>query len=129
MYMGYPDDFRPLLERVAATRERRLNETPRRLTVEEKEDLLRSYHPDYRPEAMAEIRAGVNRGDRAVKELVEALESYGQVDPEHYEIGEPDLETDVLVVAGPVQRQPILPPGAGRRLCWPPSFVLAIPTP
>jgi succinate dehydrogenase/fumarate reductase flavoprotein subunit len=100
MYMGYPDDFRPLLERVAATRERRLNETPRRLTVEEKEDLLRSYHPDYRPEAMAEIRAGVNRGDRAVKELVEALESYGQVDPEHYEVGEPDLETDVLVVGG-----------------------------
>jgi succinate dehydrogenase/fumarate reductase flavoprotein subunit len=100
MYMGYPDDFKPLLERVTATRERRLSETPGRLTVEEKEQLLRTYHPDYRPEAMAGIRAGVNRGDRAVKELVEALESYGRVDPEHFSIGEPGVETDVLVVGG-----------------------------
>ncbi|MBW2147414.1 MAG: FAD-binding protein [Deltaproteobacteria bacterium] len=100
MYMGYPDDLKSTLEKVAASRERRLSETPGRLSLDDKERLLHLYHPDYRPEAMTEIRVGVNKGDRAVKEFVAVLESYGQIDPERFKPLEPDLEADVLVVGG-----------------------------
>jgi succinate dehydrogenase/fumarate reductase flavoprotein subunit len=89
------------LQNVASTREQRVTEKPPdRISTGEKEALLRSYHPDYRPAASATIRVGINRGDQVAKELVVLLEAYSHLDPQGFEIRTPDLETDVLVVGG-----------------------------
>ena len=43
------------------------------MTAEEKDALLKEFHPDYREEAFAEIKVGPNKGQKAPKELVHLL--------------------------------------------------------
>ena len=46
------------VKKVEATRASRLGMEPRRMTAEEKDQLLREFHPDYRAEAFEEIKVG-----------------------------------------------------------------------
>lgn len=43
------------VKRVEATRAERMKTEPRRMTAEEKDKLLKEFHPDYREEAFKEI--------------------------------------------------------------------------
>ena len=42
------------IKKVEATRKERMATEPRRMTAEEKENLLKAYHPDYREDGFAE---------------------------------------------------------------------------
>ena len=48
------------IKKVEATRAARMRTEPRRMTAEEKSELLKAYHPDYRPEGFKEIKIGKN---------------------------------------------------------------------
>ena len=50
------------IKKVEATRAERMRTEPRRMTAEEKSELLKAYHPDYRPEGFAEIKIGIYDG-------------------------------------------------------------------
>lgn len=63
------------VKKVEATRASRLGMEPRRMSAEEKDQLLREFHPDYRAEAFEEIKVGPNKGQKANKELVHMLHS------------------------------------------------------
>ncbi len=43
---------------------------PRRMTAEEKDALLKAYHPDYREDGFDTIKIGPNKGEKVPKELV-----------------------------------------------------------
>ncbi len=96
--MAYPDSMRESLAKVEASRSRRLSETYPRLSPEERQEILRAYHPDYIPEAFREIRVGPNKGQRAPRELADVLEAAPRVDPTLKV--EPTAECDVLVIGG-----------------------------
>lgn len=96
--MAYPDTMRASLAKVEATRSRRMGETYPRLSPAEREQILRSYHPDHIPEAFREIRLGPNKGQRAPHELVDILESPAVVQPDL--LLDPEDSCDVLVVGG-----------------------------
>ena len=49
------------VKKVEATRAQRLGVEPRRMTADEKDALLKEFHPDYREEAFAEIKVGRTR--------------------------------------------------------------------
>ena len=53
------------IKKVEATREARMATEPRRMTAEEKSELLKAYHPDYRQEGFKEIKIGPNKGQKA----------------------------------------------------------------
>ncbi len=57
--MGYPESMRRSLQKLVETREFRLSQTIPLLSLEEKNRLLREYHPDYRSGVHREIRVGV----------------------------------------------------------------------
>ena len=61
------------VKKVEATREERMGMEPRRMSAEEKDALLKAFHPDYREEAFEEIKIGPNKGQKANKELVNLL--------------------------------------------------------
>ena len=63
------------IKKVEATRAARMATEPRRMTAEEKSELLKAYHPDYRPEGFAEIKIGPNKGQKAPLELTQLLHS------------------------------------------------------
>ena len=46
------------IKKVEATRQTRLGVEPRRMTAEEKDSLLKQYHPDYKESGFAQIKVG-----------------------------------------------------------------------
>ena len=63
------------IKKVEATRAARMGTEPRRMTAEEKSELLKAYHPDYRPEGFKEIQIGPNKGQKAPVELTNLIHS------------------------------------------------------
>ena len=50
------------IRKVEAAREENAKLDPRRMTAEEKDTLLKNFHPDYRAEQFTELRVGPNQG-------------------------------------------------------------------
>ena len=88
------------VKKVEATRASRLGMEPRRMSAEEKDQLLREFHPDYRSEAFEEIKVGPNKGQKANKELVHMLHSNSRLLKDHVDLSKIDYDVDVLVIGG-----------------------------
>ena len=88
------------IKKVEATREERMKTEPRRMTAEEKENLLKSFHPDYREAGFDEIKVGPNKGQKAPKELADLLHSNSRLLTDKVDLSKVDYETDVLVIGG-----------------------------
>ena len=58
MYTPYPEHMMESIKKVEATRKERMSTEPRRLTADEKDALLKEFHPDYKEEAFEEIKVG-----------------------------------------------------------------------
>ena len=61
------------IRKVEAAREENAKLDPRRMTAEEKETLLKKFHPDYRAEQFTELRFGPNKGQKVPLELAEPI--------------------------------------------------------
>ena len=62
------------LKKVEAARKANIRLDPPRMSAEEKDALLKTYHPDYRESQFAILDFGPNCGDKVPKELKELLE-------------------------------------------------------
>ena len=54
MYAPYPENMMESIKKVEATRAQRMATEPRRLSADEKDALLKKFHPDYNPDAFAD---------------------------------------------------------------------------
>src|SRR5512136_588443 len=97
--MLYTPEMYESLKRVEATRSARLTETFPRLSAQQKDDLLKAFHPDFIPEAFATLRVGPNKGGHTPHELAAVLESRPVLGPD-FDVSRTDLETDVLIIGG-----------------------------
>ena len=88
------------VKKVEATRAERMKTEPRRMTAEEKDTLLKEFHPDYRTEAFKEIKIGPNQGQKAPEELVHLLHSNSRLLGEEIDLEKVDYDVDVLVIGG-----------------------------
>lgn len=88
------------IRKVEAAREENAKLDPRRMTAEEKDTLLKKFHPDYRAEQFTELRFGPNRGQKVPLELAELLEGESRILHEQFDLTKPDYETDVLIIGG-----------------------------
>ena len=83
---------------VEKTREARMKTEPRRMTAEEKDDLLRQYHPDYREDGFVVLQAGPNRGSKVPRELGALLQGESRVLNLKQNFDSADYEADVLII-------------------------------
>ena len=97
--MTYTPEMRATIKNVEATRSRRLSETFPSMSLEEREEVLNAFHPDYIVEGMREIRVGASKGQRTPLELADVIEGRPHISPD-FDLSQPDFETDVLVVGG-----------------------------
>ncbi len=95
---GYTPALRESIERVEATRPARLQETWPMMTPAEKQDVLRKYHPDYKPEGMRELRVGPAKGMRTPHELADLLEGHSLLRTASLDLENVDYDTDVLII-------------------------------
>jgi len=96
----YTAEMLELIKVVEQTREKRLKESFPRINVEQKNELLRGYHPDYMEGAMRPVQLGPNKGDELPNEHVDILESRSMVDPDALSLENIDYDVDVLVIGG-----------------------------
>ncbi len=96
----FTSEMRESIKKVEATRAERMKTEPRRMTAEEKDTLLKAYHPDYRADGFAEIKVGPNKGEKAPKELTELLHSNSILLTENVDLSKVDYDCDVLVIGG-----------------------------
>ena len=100
MSEGYPEYMKKSIEKVEATRARRVEETYERMNLDEADEVLNNYHPDYRPEGKREIPVGPSKGEKAPTEFVEQLLARGLVEPDDIDLGTIDYDVDVLIIGG-----------------------------
>ncbi len=96
----FTSEMRESIKKVEATRAERMKTEPRRITAEEKDTLLKAYHPDYRADGFKEIKVGPNKGEKAPKELTELLHSNSILLTENVDLTKVDYDCDVLVIGG-----------------------------
>jgi succinate dehydrogenase/fumarate reductase flavoprotein subunit len=97
--MAYTPELKERIKKVEETRPTRLKRKARgeeypSLTLAEREEILRAYHPDYQPESRREIRVGPSKG------YVDLLEARSRIDPDTIDLSKGTDETDVLVIGG-----------------------------
>ncbi|SMP69259.1 FAD-dependent oxidoreductase [Anoxynatronum buryatiense] len=98
--MSYTQAMRELIKRVEETRHQRLGYYFPRMTPEEKQEVLRSYHPDYIESQFRQVKVGVNEGDRFPHELCDVLEAHPRISPLAIPPTVNDQEVDVLIIGG-----------------------------
>jgi succinate dehydrogenase / fumarate reductase flavoprotein subunit len=97
---GYTPAMRESIERVEATRSARLQETWPMMSPSEKQEVLREFHPDYKPEGMRELRVGPAKGLRTPHELADLLEAHSLLRGIDLDLDQIDFDTDVLIIGG-----------------------------
>jgi succinate dehydrogenase / fumarate reductase flavoprotein subunit/L-aspartate oxidase len=103
--MGFTPELKELIKQVEATRPERLemarrNEHHPALSLEEREEVLNKYHPDYSKEGRREVKVGPNKGEVFQDEVADLLESRSMVRPENVDVSTIDYDTDILIIGG-----------------------------
>ncbi len=98
--MAYPASIQESVVLVENSRPKRVHETFPHIPTEERDSLLRTFHPDYITDAFRELQIGPNKGDRTPKELADVLESKPLVSADLPLPAKPDMVCDVLVIGG-----------------------------
>jgi len=94
----YPPDLEENVRLVEASRPQRLERHIPRLNAEQKTELLRQYHPDYKADTMRPLKLGPNKGDETPVELADLLEGTSRLNPDTLDLSDPDYDVDVLVI-------------------------------
>ena len=85
---------------VEAHREENAKLDPRRMTAEEKDVLLRTFHPDYRENQFETLIMGPNKGGKVPTELAALLQGRSRVLDCKLDLAHHDYDTDVLIIGG-----------------------------
>ena len=96
----YPEYMKKSIAAVEAARERNIAFSPVRMTAEEKQELLKAYHPDYKKEELSELKIGANKGEAVPRELASMLQAKSRIKAEDISLENPDFDTDVLIIGG-----------------------------
>ena len=96
----YTQEMLASIEKVEATRSSRLGVEPRRMTAQEKDDLLSAYHPDFKQETFTELKVGPNKGDKAPLELAALLHGHSRLRYAYINLNKVDYDADVLIIGG-----------------------------
>ena len=96
----YSEQFKDSLALVEAARDKNIALDPVRMTAEQKENVLASFHPDYKADEFSVLTIGPNKGDKVPKELAALLQAHSRITADSVCLENPDYVTDVLVIGG-----------------------------
>ncbi len=96
----YNEEMRLSMAKVQANRTANVATEPRRMTAEEKEQLLATFHPDYIQKQFATLTVGPNKGEKVPLELRALLEANSRVKDMDLDLDNIRYDVDVLVIGG-----------------------------
>ena len=101
----YTQEMLESIKKVEATRPERLKQVlagnhPRRMTADEKDQVLLENHPDHIADQFAELSIGPNKGEKVPLELAAMLQANPRVNPADIDLSKVDYDVDVLIIGG-----------------------------
>ena len=96
----YTSEMLESIKKVEATRASRIGVEPRRMTADEKEALLKEFHPDHIESQFTNLRVGPNKGEKVPLELAEMLEANSRIKASDVDLNNVKYDVDVLVIGG-----------------------------
>ena len=75
----YTQEMIESMKKVAANREANAVLEPRRMTADEKDTLLATYHPDYKQNEFRVLTVGPNKGEKVPTELCGLLQADSRI--------------------------------------------------
>ena len=96
----YTEEMLESIKKVEASRASRIGKELRRMDADEKDNLLKEFHPDYKESGFATLEMGPNKGEKAPAELAELLQANSRVLGKDIDLTHPDYDVDVLVIGG-----------------------------
>jgi len=103
--MPYTPELKNLIKVVEKTRPARVIRKKRGeefpgIPVDQRQDILRDYHPDFIAGTRRKIKVGPSKGYAISNEYVDILETKSRVEPDKINLNEIAMETDVLIIGG-----------------------------
>ena len=88
------------MSEVESTRQKRLKQKLPSLSLNEREALLKMWHPDYKEGMKRPLLLGPNKGDSVPHEVADLLEAYPLIDPKELDLSKIDYDIELLVIGG-----------------------------
>ncbi len=95
---GYPEYMQGYLKLVETTRPDRVGKALRAMTADEKEQILRDWHPDYKMDQKRQLKIGSSAGELMPHEVVNNLEAHPIISPGDIDLSNVTYDVDVLVI-------------------------------
>lgn len=96
----YGSKLRELIKIVEETRPDRLRRKYRRLSLDERNELVSKWHPDYRPDTKRTLNVGPCKGQVVYNEIADLLEAWPLIEPDNVDLSKVDYDVDILVIGG-----------------------------
>jgi len=95
---GYPDYMQESLELVKKSRPSRVGKALPEMTADEKEQVLREWHPDFKMEEKRALKIGPSEGMMMPHEVADNLEAHTIIKPGDVNLSNIDYDVDVLII-------------------------------
>jgi len=95
---GYPEYMQESLGLVEKTRLGRVGKSLPEMTAEEKEEILRDWHPDFKMDQKRELRIGPSAGEIMPHEVADILEAHPVIKSSDVDLSDIAYDLDVLVI-------------------------------
>ena len=95
---GYTEKMRKSIENVNKTRSKRIDEVFAHMTMDERDDVLKNFHPDYKEDVKRALAYGLNKGDIVPVEVADVLESYPLINPDEIDLSQIDYDVGLLII-------------------------------
>ena len=96
----YNEEMKESMKKVAAHREANAVLEPRRMTADEKDKLLATYHPDYKQSEFTTLSIGPSKGEKVPLELAALLQAHSRIKNKKINLDKVDYDVDVLIIGG-----------------------------
>ena len=85
-----------VISKIVPRNEAMIAESMEVLDQEEKEKLLKQYHPDYKTSEFAVLKVGANSGEEVPHELCEMLQAHSRINPCEIDLEKIDYDVDAV---------------------------------
>ncbi|KYK30235.1 MAG: fumarate reductase [Candidatus Proteinoplasmatales archaeon SG8-5] len=85
---------------VEENREKNIATDVKALSLEEREKVLRSFHPDYMEGTRREVKLGADKGEVMYNGIVDLIEARPILNPKDVDLSKVDYDIDLLIIGG-----------------------------
>jgi len=100
MIDGYADYMMDSIKKVEKKRDDNIATRVKSLSMKEREEVLRKYHPDYMKDTKRKLQIGVNKGALLYNGIVDLLEAKSVLDTKTVDLSNIDFDIDLLIIGG-----------------------------